>query len=261
LKLEPETKGIAMPPRQRAVIYARFSPRPNASEAESNENQIDACKEFCESKRMIVKSVWTDEAVSGSKESQSERPGLWQAMKDLSPGDALVVYKLDRIARSVFLSQTIEKMVEGNGAEILSVKNEGTWDDTPEDRALRSILQTFDQYYREANARRTADAMRTQMKSGKIMTDPKRLPFGWELTCNKEKMRPCKPEQEIIQQIREMSESGKSTGQIAKALNAAGLYPRTGKWTNTKLFRILKSNRIAYPYNPTIRALKSKRTG
>lgn len=244
-----------------AVIYARFSPRPDAETSESIENQIDACREFCESKRWTVKSVHYDKAVSGNRESQEERPGLWDAMRDLLPGDVLVVYKLDRLARSVFLSHSIDRMAYMAGAEIVSVQNEGTWSDSPEDQMLRNILITFDEYFREANARRTSDAMKSQMKQGKIMTDPKRLPFGWELTTRGDKMRPCKEEQAIIDQIREMAEGGKTAGQIANKLNAAELYPRTGKWDRNRIFRVIRSNRIAYACNPNLKILRPRYKG
>lgn len=245
-------------PRTQAVIYARFSPRPNAEESESIETQFELCEEYCNQQNYKIKSKYCDRAISGA---DADRPGLWDAVADLGSGDVLIVYKLDRLARSVFLSHTIEKMAERVGASIRSIKNEGTWGDTPEDRVLRNILRAFDEYYREANAKRISDSMRRHARNGRIVTDPKRLPYGWKLhDLKKGLMRPCPKEMEVVAAVRERAESGASVTEIAKYLNDYGHKARTGKWTNMKIYPILKHHRIAYPYNPNSKMLKSKHT-
>lgn len=245
-------------PRTQAIIYARFSPRPNAEESESIETQFEACEEYCNAQNYKIQSKHCDRAISGADE---DRPGLWDAVAQLRSGDVLIVYKLDRLARSVFLSHTIERMARKVGASIRSIKNEGTWGDSPEDRVLRNILRSFDEYYREANAKRISDAMNRHVRNGRIMTDPKRLPYGWMLkSLEKKTMKPCPEEMEVIGEIREMAERGESAYTIVNALNDAGTLPRTGKWTATKLFRVIKTHRIAYLANPDAKMLKPKHT-
>lgn len=243
-------------PKTQAIIYARFSPRPNAGESESIETQFEACEEYCNQQNYRIRSKYCDRAISGADE---DRPGLWDAVADLKSGDVLVVYKLDRLARSVFLSHTVERMARKVGATIRSIKNEGTWGDSPEDRVLRNILRSFDEYYREANAKRISDAMRRHVRNGRIMTDPKRLPYGWMIkSMEKRTMKPHPEEMEVIGQIREMSERSESAYAIANTLNDAGLLPRSGKWTVTKILRVIRTHRIPYPSNPDAKTLKPK---
>jgi DNA invertase Pin-like site-specific DNA recombinase len=63
--------------------------------------------------------VFTDQGVSGSAVS---RPGLDRAMKALKKGDTLVVWKLDRLGRSLsHLVQTVSELGErGVGFQSLS---------------------------------------------------------------------------------------------------------------------------------------------
>lgn len=75
------------------VGYARVS-----TGEQNLDMQIDALKEAgCE-------EIFTDE-VSGAKD---ERPGIEEAMDYMRPGDTLVVWKLDRLGRS--LKDLVEKV-------------------------------------------------------------------------------------------------------------------------------------------------------
>ena len=71
----------------RRIGYARVS-----TPDQRLDMQIDALKE------MECDVIYTDHGVSGGK---SSRPGLDKALKDLLPGDVLIVFKLDRLGRSV----------------------------------------------------------------------------------------------------------------------------------------------------------------
>ena len=243
-------------PRTQAIVYARFSPRPNAESSESIEQQFEACEEYCNQQNYKIKSKHCDRAMSGADE---DRPGLWDAVSELRSGDVLIVYKLDRLARSVFLSHTVERLAAKVGAKIRSIKNEGTWGDSPEDRVLRNILRSFDEYYREANAKRISDSMNRHVRNGRVMTDPKRLPYGWMLkSLEKGTMKPCPEEMEVVGAIREMAERGDTVYVIVNTLNDAGKLPRTGKWTATKVFRVIRTHRISYLANPEAKSLRPK---
>lgn len=90
------------------VGYARVS-----TDDQKADLQIDALKAAgCE-------TIFTDQGVSGSRR---RRPGLTQALTGLNRGDTLVVWKLDRLGRS--LSHLIEMITNlgDQGVEFRSVQ-------------------------------------------------------------------------------------------------------------------------------------------
>ena len=75
--------------------------------------QLDALKEYgCDEQ-----NIYTDK-VSGSK---TEWPGLSEALQELQSGDTLVVWRLDRLGRSMtHLAHTIEEL-KGRGVSFKSL--------------------------------------------------------------------------------------------------------------------------------------------
>lgn len=74
-------------PHGRLIGYARVS-----TQDQNLDLQLDALK------RANCDRVYHDHGVSGAK---AERPGLDEMLRELVEGDTLVVYKLDRLGRSV----------------------------------------------------------------------------------------------------------------------------------------------------------------
>ena len=143
----------------KAIIYARFSPRRNAEQCESIETQLDLCRDYCRKQGHEIIVEYDDRALSGSEE---DRPGLWNAIEALKRDYVLVVYRLDRLARSMYLSYLIEQAVKKRGAKIVSICGEGTWQDNPEDELVRRILQALAEYERKVIAARTKAASHTR---------------------------------------------------------------------------------------------------
>ena len=122
------------------IIYTRYSPRRNADECESIEMQLDFCRKWCEENNVKIAGEFADRALSGGEE---DRPELWAAIEALERGYVLVVYRLDRLARSVYLSDIIERAIQRKKATLISISGEGTWGFTDEDWLVRKILQTL----------------------------------------------------------------------------------------------------------------------
>jgi len=78
-----------------ASIYLRCS-----TEAQSTDSQRSEVEKYCERQGWTVVKVYEDAGVSGKN---ADRPALNQVLKDASAGkagDVVVVYKIDRLARS-----------------------------------------------------------------------------------------------------------------------------------------------------------------
>ncbi|AQT68311.1 hypothetical protein STSP2_01470 [Anaerohalosphaera lusitana] len=223
-------------PGRKAILYARFSPRRNADQCESIETQFELCEDYCSKNQIEIVARFSDKAFSGSDE---DRPGLWAAMNALKRGQCLVVYRLDRLARSVYLSDIVERTVKKKGASIVSISGEGTWADSDEDWLVRKILQTLAEYERKVTAARTKAAMLRHQANGKRMS--KHPPYGFAIDpADPDRLIPSQAEQKVIQRIIILRESGLPLRAICRQLESEGIRCRNSSWHHTKLQRILQ---------------------
>ena len=257
---------------KKAVIYARFSPRKNAEQCESIEAQIEFCREYCQKNNIEVVEQFSDRALSGGDE---DRPGLWNAIDCLKKNYLLVVYKLDRLARSVYLSYIIENAVKTqHKAAIVSISGEGTWSDTDEDQMVRGILRVLDEYNRKVIASRTKAAMLRHQRNGRRMSH--NLPYGMMIDPNNPaRMVENLDEQKIIDVIMDLASQpifqhpegkkgdavhrqGAMYRKIARELLRLGYKPRAkiklfhgkpvnyrGKWHNEMIRHIIQRRMLA----------------
>jgi site-specific DNA recombinase len=206
-----ESKGDS---RMNAIIYTRFSPRKKADESESCEIQEAYCREYCNKKGYKVIDHYPDPDVSGADEYRQQ---LWNAIEALDKDCILVVYKRDRLARNVYLSEQINRAVSKQGARIEAVSGdiEG---DSPEVRMIRQVLASVAEYERQLIRQRTSHAMRAHQKNGRKISS--NCPYGWEVNPKDEKqMQKVEAEQQCISIISNMRKAEHSWWEIAAYLN------------------------------------------
>jgi site-specific DNA recombinase len=219
----------------KAILYARFSPRPDAAESESNAAQLDLCRAYAKRMGWTVADEHQDAALSGDDE---DRPGLWAALDALPRKSVLLVYKLDRLARSVYLSYLIEEEVRKKGCRIVSVVGEGTWSNTPEDELVRRILQALAEYQKKAQAARTKAAMLRHQATGRRMS--KQTPLGWKPDpTNAARMIEDHGEGETLDLVKRLHADGLGLREIARKLNDLGHACRGRAWHHQAVRRIL----------------------
>jgi len=209
------------------IIYARFSPRRNEDECESIEAQFDFCRQWCKQNNVEIAGEFADRALSGGDE---ERPELWAAIAALERGYVLVVYRLDRLARSVYLSDIIERSINKKKASFLSISGEGTWSDSDEDWLIRKILQTLAEYERKVIGARTKAAMLRHQANGRLMGSIPRYGFMLD-RADKRRILKSPYEQVVINQIKRLHKKGLSLRQIASELADLKYKPRKVKRT------------------------------
>lgn len=220
----------------KAIIYARFSPRRNHQHCESIETQFDLCNDYCSKNNFTVISQFSDKALSGSDE---DRPGLWMAIDALRPGYVLVVYRLDRLARSIYLADIIERAVAKKGAAIVSISGEGTWQNSDEDWLIRKILQTLAEYERKVIAARTKAAMLRHQSNGKRMS--KLPPYGFAVDPADSACLISNPdEQAVISRIQALNKGKFSLRAICRTLQSENIPCRDNPiWHHSTVKRII----------------------
>ena len=210
---DSETKGI---------LYGRFSPRRNEDQCESIEAQFDFCRAYCKQNNIKIVGEFADRALSGADE---DRPELWAAIAALERGYVLVVYRLDRLARSVYLSDIIERAIHQKKATFLSTVGEGTWSDSDEDFLVRKILQALAEYERKVIGARTKAAMLRHQANGRLMGSIP--PYGFKLDPKDSRRIVKNPyERIIINQIKRFRKKGLTLRQIADELTNLNYKPR-----------------------------------
>jgi site-specific DNA recombinase len=99
-----------------------------------------------------------------------ERPALKRLMAEVEAGriDVIVVYKIDRLSRSLLDFARLVEIFDRHGVAICSVSQR--FDSaTPMGRMTSNLLLTFAQYERELIAERTRDKMSASRRKGKYM--------------------------------------------------------------------------------------------
>jgi DNA invertase Pin-like site-specific DNA recombinase len=156
-------------------------------------------------------SIFEDHGISGATFS---RPGLTRALDSLGPGDVLVVWKLDRLGRSLLdLVCTINNLAEQN-VEFCSL-TESIDTRSPGGRLVFHMMAALAEFERSLIGERTRAGMRAARANGRHVGRPAALT----------------PEQraEAFSAVRELKEP------VESVARRYGVHPRT-------IRRILKSN-------------------
>jgi len=103
------------------------------------------------------------------------RPELQRMLREIKPGDTVVVYKMDRIARSLKdLLYLVERM-ESSGAQFQSL-TELIDTKSPAGRMIFQIIGAFAEFERAIIRERTRAGMAAAIKRGSVLGRPKALP-------------------------------------------------------------------------------------
>ena len=219
-----------------AVIYARFSLRPNAEDRDSVEKQRERCRAYCKAHGYDVIAETDDEDRDGA----DNRPGLQAAIALACKRKAvLVVYRLDRLARSTREALDVLGRLQKSEAGLSSVV-EQLDSRSPTGRFFFTRLAAFAELEREQIRARTSAAMRGYQENGRRMTRADRCPFGRQPDPSDPSRLIDQPqEMAALERMRQMRAEGHGAKAITQALNAEGFPCRGQRWHRTTVRRLL----------------------
>jgi DNA invertase Pin-like site-specific DNA recombinase len=234
---------------KRTIIFARFSPRPDEDESQSNEKQIERCREYAEAHGYIVGGIFQDRAISGGDDDEREnpaealanRPGLLDAIRALRKGDVLLVRWRSRIARDVYLQEWVRRKVAKAGATIEAADEPNG--ETPSDRFVQHVFAGLAEMQRMEIKLNTSRAMRAHQAKGRRMGRIDRCPFGQRASSDDPaRLVEDANEQAIILEIIALRARGATYRAICRSLDDAGYRRRGKRWTGcpTMVKTILK---------------------
>jgi site-specific DNA recombinase len=236
----------------RCAIYTRKSTEHGLElEFNSLDAQRDACEAYIKSQASqgwrALPQHYDDPAYSGGN---LDRPALQQLLKDIDAGriDVIVVYKIDRLTRSL---ADFAKLVEAFDAKSISfvAVTQQFNTTTSMGRLTLNILLSFAQFERELSSERVRDKIAASRRKGKWTGGS--VPLGYD--AKDKKLIINKDEAETVRYIFKRYLEVKSFAKLVEDLDRKGIVT---KRRNTKVKKF--NGGIPFTYGPLAHFLKNR---
>lgn len=220
-----------------AVIYCRVSTEEQATKGLSLRAQEETCAAVADRNGWTVSATCRDAGVSAGL-ALDRRPGLVQAIAQLTLGSVLLIAKRDRIFRAdPFECAVIERAIRSRGGRIVSCAGEGTEDDSPSSIMMRRLLDAFAEYERLQVSVRTRAIMASKRARGERTG---RIPFGQRLAADGRLLEPDQAELHALEAMRSLRAGGMSLRQIAAEMDGRTPPRGGGKWSHSSIRELLR---------------------
>jgi site-specific DNA recombinase len=236
----------------RCAIYTRKSTEHGLElEFNSLDAQRDACEAYIKSQASqgwkALPQHYDDPAFSGGNLA---RPALQQLLKDIDAGrvDVIVVYKIDRLTRSL---ADFAKLVEAFDAKSISfvAVTQQFNTTTSMGRLTLNVLLSFAQFERELSSERVRDKVAASRRKGKWTGGT--VPLGYD--AKNKKLVINKAEAETVRYIFKRYLELQSFGKLVEDLDSKGIVT---KRRDTKVEKF--NGGILFTYGPLAYFLKNR---
>ena len=167
---------------RRCAVYTRKSSEEGLDQSfNSLDAQREACEAYVKSQAhegwKLVKTAYDDGGFSGGS---MDRPALQRLLADLGRGfiDVIVVYKIDRLTRSLADFARIVETLDRQGASFVSITQQFNTT-TSMGRLTLNVLLSFAQFEREVTGERIRDKIAASKRRGMWMGG--NLPLGYDV--------------------------------------------------------------------------------
>jgi DNA invertase Pin-like site-specific DNA recombinase len=238
-----DSSVLAMPRRQRCAIYTRKS---SEEGLEQEFNSLDAQREACEAYTasqkaegwVALRDRYDDGGFSGGT---LERPALKRLLADIEAGliDVVVVYKIDRLSRSLMDFAKLVDVFDRCGVTFVSVTQSFNTT-TSMGRLTLNILLSFAQFEREVIGERIRDKFAASRKRGMWMGGF--VPLGYDV--RERKLVVNETEAALVRHIFERFISVGSVTFVVRELQSEGRVSKRGKPFDKGVVYKLLNNRV-----------------
>lgn len=206
-----------------AIGYVRVSTAEQAREGISLDAQRTAVERYAKVAGWGLVEVFADEGISGTRR---DRPGLDAALRVATEtGAVLIVYRLDRLARSTVHAIEIAERLDRAGADLASV-SEDLDTSTACGAFMFRTMASLGQLERDLIAERTRDALAEKRERGERVS--RFAPFGYRHEAGR--LVEVPEELQTLDRIRYLADVERmNPGQIARHLDANGWRTRNGR--------------------------------
>ncbi|GIN86949.1 integrase [Heyndrickxia sporothermodurans] len=218
------------------AIYVRVSTEEQAKEGFSISAQREKLKAFCQVQDWTDFKFYVDEGISAK---DTNRPYLQLMLDHIKQGiiDTVLVYRLDRLTRSVLDLYKLLDLFEENNCKFKSATE--VYDTTTAmGRMFITLVAAMAQWERENLGERVRMGQIEKARQGKYSA---KAPFGFDKNEN-EKLLINNNEKVVILDMIEKIKQGYSIRQLANYLDDSGIPPIRGyQWHITSILTILKN--------------------
>ena len=217
-----------------AIGYVRVSTDEQAREGVSLENQKEKIAAYCGLNDLVLAEIIED---AGKSAKSLNRDGMRRLLSLVKRREisAVIVYKLDRLSRSVKDTITLIETFEKHHTAFHSVQDRiDTRSATG--RFFLNIMSSLAQMERELIGERTRDALSLKIIKGERVGQ---VPYGYELAADGRTLIENAREQEAVALIEELHRNGRTYRAICRELEARGYEPKAGAWHPQKVKNIL----------------------
>lgn len=207
--------------KKHCAIYTRKSTEEGLEqEFNSLQSQREACEAYIKSQKhenwQLLPTHYDDGGYSGGT---LNRPALQQLLADIKAGliDIIVVYKIDRLTRSLMDFSKIVEVLDKHNASFVSITQHFNTT-TSMGRLTLNILLSFAQFEREVTGERIRDKIAASKKKGMWLGG--KPPLGYYR--KDKKIYPDKEKAELVNNIFTQYISLKSTTLVKEWLNKQG---------------------------------------
>ncbi len=253
------SNGRVAPEVRRCAVYTRKSTDEGLDqEFNSLDAQREAGEAFIASQRHqgweCLPDRYDDGGFSGAN---IERPAMRRLLADIKAGkvDVVVVYKVDRLSRSLLDFARLMEVFERQDVSFVSVTQQFNTA-TSMGRLVLNVLLSFAQFEREMIAERTRDKIAAARRRGKWTGGP--VPLGYQV--KDKKLVVDELEAVVVREIFDLYDAHRSALAVARALNDTGRRTKRHRaqngnvreareWSKDGVLRVLK-NPIYAGYMP-----------
>lgn len=162
----------------RCVLYARLSV--TKEESVSIARQLQSCRRYAEARGWEAVGEFIDDGVSATASRPERRIG-WGALLAASDFDAVVIWKVDRLARRVLDFLHADEALQQRGAGLVAVEDPIGMT-SPQGRAFAVMLAVFGEMEAEAIRARVRAARAQLLKDGRWPGGG--IPYGYRSVAN-----------------------------------------------------------------------------
>jgi len=214
----------------RLVGYCRVSTE-NQREEGTIRLQEEAIQAFCKANGHELITTYKDEGVSGD---ESSRPGLSTMLafleSSLNIADGILIYKLDRLARDLYLQEHIIRELDKLGFKLFSTKEPDLDSKEPMRVAFRQFSGIVSELEKTMITWRLSGGRLSKARKGGYAGG--RVAFGYSVNRATSELEVNQEQAGIVSKIINMRQRKKiSYHQIARNLNQQGIKsPAGGMW-------------------------------
>lgn len=163
---------------RRCVLYARLSV--TKEESVSIARQLQSCRRYAEARGWEIVGEFVDDGVSATANRPEERLG-WKSLLAARDFDAVIIWKVDRLARRVLDFLHADETLQKRGAGLVAVEDPIDMT-SPQGRAFAVMLAVFGEMEAEAIRARVRAARAQILKDGRWPGGG--IPYGYQSVPN-----------------------------------------------------------------------------